>query len=651
LDPIVRDLDPTVRPGDDFFLYASGGWIKSHPIPSSERGWSIAKEIQEEIYGQLRAICESAATAKDAPSGSNEQKVGAFWTTAMDSASIETQGVEPLRPELDRIDAIRSRADLLDAVAYLQTIGVGPLYSVFIGQDDKNSAAYVVFLHQGGLGLPDRDYYFLDDPTTRKIRDEYPNHVAAMFRLLGEDDGASSRAAASIVRIETALAGASRTMEQRRDPQANYNKMSIDSLSRLTPAIDWEKQIAALGIPPVDSVVVGQPEFYARLDSTLVSVPIDSWKEYLRWNLINTFANRLSKDFDRQDFSFYGTLMNGTKEQRPRWKRALDAEEGSIGELLGQVWVGKYCSPATKARYEKLVEDIFAAYGDRIRQLSWMSEPTKEKALEKLARVNKKVGYPDHWRDYSSLSLERDSYVRNQIRTNRWWFRYYVDKLGKPVDRTEWDMTPQTYNAYYDGSKVEIVLPAAAFLVPGVPDSLLDDAILYSYAGASTIGHEITHGFDDEGRQYDADGNMRPWWTDADSSQFAQRAKVLTDQFDAFVVGDRHVRGFATLGENIADLGGLVIGYDAFKKTEEWKRGEPVNGLTPDQRFFLGYALSWLGHERPEALTHQIMTDVHAPRAFRVNGPLSDMPEFYKAFGVKPGDAMYRDDAHRARIW
>jgi putative endopeptidase len=297
------------------------------------------------------------------------------------------------------------------------------------------------------------------------------------------------------------------------------------------------------------------------------------------------------------------------------------------------------------------VGNIFASYRDRIQQLSWMSDATKKKAIEKLSRVGKKVGYPDHWRDYSTLRVERDSYAQNQIRTNQWWFQYYVRKLGRPVDRTEWDMTPQTYNAYFDGSKVEIVLPAAAFLVPGVPDSLLDDAILYSYAGGSTIGHEITHGFDDEGRQYDADGNMNPWWTAADSTQFTERTKALVAQFDAFVIGEKHVRGFATLGENIADLGGLAIAYDAFQKTDEWKRGEPLNGLTPDQRFFLGYALSWLGHDRPGLLEQQIMTDEHAPRTCRVNGPVSNIPAFYKAFGVKTGDPMYREEDKRIQIW
>jgi putative endopeptidase len=661
-DPLVRDLDPTVKPGDDFFLYANGTWLKANPIPPSERNWGIGRLVDDEIYLQLRGICEAAAAA-NAPAGvpskgavpsaggSVDQKVGDFWAAAMDSARIEEQGIEPLRPDLDRIAAIRSREDLLGTIALLRTYGVGPLYRMSVGQDDKNSAQYVVFLSQGGIRLPDRDYYFGNDASTRRVREEYPRHIAAMFHLLGDDTATAEQEARAVVALETALARASRTLEERRDPQANYNKMSMDRLSELTPSIDWRLQFQALGVPPVDSVVVGQPEFFTAADSVVAAVPLETWRAYLRWALVSNFAESLSRPFEQEDFRFYGTVMGGTEVQRPRWKRVLDAEEGEIGELMGQAWTAKYCSAATKARYERLVDDIFAAYRDRIERLDWMSAPTREKALAKLARVNRKVGYPDTWRDYTKLEIDRDSFVRNVIRANQWWFRYRIGKLGRPVDRTEWDMTPQTYNAYYDGSKVEIVLPAAAFLIPDVPDSLIDDALLYSYAGASTIGHEITHGFDDEGRQYDADGNMKPWWTAADSAQFARRARLLVEQFDQYKVGDLHVRGLATLGENIADLGGIVIAYEAFRKTDQCKKGEKLNGLTPDQRFFLGYALAWLGDQRPEALAQQIMTDVHAPRALRVNGPLANIPEFLAAFGIKPGEPMYRPDSLRVRIW
>lgn len=650
LDPLLRNMDPAARPGDDFFAYANGRWMKENPIPPDEAGWSIATLVQMEIYRQVRGICEAAAAA-GAPPGSIEQKLGDYWSAGMDSVSVERQGLDPLRPELERIAAIRTRADVLREAALLHTIGVSPLYRLSVAQDDKNSAVYAVFLRQGGLGLPDRDYYLLDDPATRRIRDAYPGHIATMFRLMGETGEASAEIGRALLAVETDLAAGSRTLEELRDPWANYNKMSMAELADLTPHIDWATQLGLMGVAAVDSVIVGQPEFYTRLDSTLAAVPVETWKQYLRWCLINNFAERLSSPFADADFSFYGTLLNGNERQRPRWKRILDATEDGLGELIGQIWVREHCSPATKARYEKLTDDVFEAYAERIRQLPWMDATTKVKALDKLARVNKKVGYPDHWRDFSALAIERGSYARNQMRVNTWWFRFRVGKLGHPVDKTEWDMTPQTYNAYYDGSNVEIVLPAAIFFIPGVPDSLIDDALLYSYGGASTIGHEVTHGFDDEGRQYDATGNLRPWWTPADSAQFAERTKLLVDQFDQYTIGDRHVRGLATLGENIADLGGVVIGYDAFKRTDQWQRGEKLNGLTPDQRFFLGYALSWVGHARPERLDRQIMTDVHSPRMFRVNGPLANVPEFHRAFGVRPGDAMYRPENLQVKIW
>ena len=649
-DPLIQNMDPSVSPGKDFFQYACGGWIKRNPIPASERGWGIANLVQEETYIQLLGICQDAARSGAAP-GTSEQKVGDFWAAGMDSAAIEKRGAAPLKPYLDEIAGIHTRDELLATIARFQVIGVSPLYEMGIGQDEKDSDKYAIHLGQGGLRLPDRDYYFNTDSTTRKIRNAYNTHVEKMFVLLGDKPADAQRARKAVVSLETALAAKSRTIEQRRDPWANYNKMSRAELATLTPTIDWPKQFETMGIHDVDTVIVGQPEFFSRADSLLKAVPLESWKTYLRWNVVSAYANRLSRPFDREAFHFYGTVMSGTKTQRPRWKRVLDAEEGNIGELLGQVWVKKYCSPETKARYEKLTNDIIDEYRDRIRNLPWMTEQTKTRALAKLDHVGRKVAYPDKWRDYSAMSFDRSSYCDAQVAINTWWFHHEANKLGKPIDRTEWDMTPQTYNAYYDGSKVEIVLPAAAFALPGIPDSLVDDALLYSYAGGSTIGHEITHGFDDEGRQFDDKGNMNPWWTDQDSVQFAQRSQKLIDEFDSFKIGEKHVRGKATLGENIADLGGIRLGYEAFKKTDQWKNHESINGLTPDQRYFLGYALSWLGQRRPEALQQQIMTDVHAPQFLRVNGPLMNIPEFYTAFDIKPGAPMWRAESLRAVIW
>jgi putative endopeptidase len=651
MDPLTRNMDPTVKPGDDFFKYACGGWIKRNPIPAAERGWGIGNLIYEETYRQRRGIAEAAAKAH-APHGSVDQRVGDYWTAGMDSAGIEKAGGAPMKPYLAEIAALKTKADVLGAIAKFHAQGVGPLYSFYIGQDERDSEHYLVHLYQGGLDMPDRDYYFATDAGTKKIREAYKLHIAAMFKLMGSTPAAAAKASAAVMRIETALAERSRTLEALRDPWANYHKMSIGELNKLTPSIDWKQHFADMGITKVDTVIAMQPEFLVRADSALTAIPVEDWKTYLRWNLVGSMASHMSHAFDWENFHFYGTVMNGTTAQRPRWKRVVDSEENDVGELLGMAWVKKYCSPATKARYEKLTEDIISTYRDRIRELPWMSEATKVRAIKKLDKVSRKVGYPDHWRDYSTLDFGGgQSYAANAVTIRKWWFKHEADKLGKPIDRTEWDMTPQTYNAYYDGSKVEIVLPAAAFMIPGVPDSMVDDALLYSYAGGSTIGHEITHGFDDQGRQSDENGNLNPWWTEQDSVQFTQRAKKLSDEFDAFVVGDKHVRGQATLGENIADLGGIKLGYEAFKKTDQYKSGKSINGFTPDQRYFLGYALSWLGQRRPQALAQQIMTDVHAPGFLRVNGPLANMPEFYAAFGIKEGDAMWRPDSVRAVIW
>lgn len=650
LDPLVRHMDASVAPGADFFKYANGGWIKANPIPPSERGWGIANLVNEETYRQRLQICEAAARSKPAK-GTSAQKVGDFWVAGMDSLVIDAAGATPLKPYLTMINDIHTRTELLKLVGRFQGMGFSPLYGLYVGQDEKNSERYLVHLFQGGIRMPDRDYYFGRDSTTKRVRGQYIQHLTTMFALMGEDSAASNNSAAAVMKLETAFAARSRTLEQRRDPWANYHKMSLAQLNKLTPTIDWATQFTSMGVALQDTVIVGQPEYLKQLDSCLSVARLSEWQSYLRWIVVTELASNLSQPFDDEHFNFYGRALSGTKIQRPRWKRMLDATENAMGELVGQEWVKKYCSPATKARYTKLTEDVISVYRDRIRALPWMSETTKQAALVKLDKITRKVAYPDQWRDYSSLEVSRDSYVANQVAVNSWWFKHQAGKLGKPIDRTEWDMTPQTYNAYYDGSKVEIVLPAAAFMLPGVPDSLVDDAILYSYAGGSTIGHELTHGFDDEGRQSDANGNLNPWWTDSDSAQFTARAKKLADQFSAYVIGGKHVRGQATLGENIADLGGVVLGYEAFKKTEQWKSGEKINGLTPDQRYFLGYALSWLGQRRPEALQQQIMTDVHAPGFLRVNGPLANVPEFYAAFGIKPGDAMYRADDVRVVIW
>ena len=649
---LATDIDTAVSPSADFFRYANGSWLKANPIPPSERGWGVGNLVQEETYARLRGVCEDAASNTAAPEGSNLRKIGDYYAAALDTASIEKQGITPLSPDLERISAIRDADGLREAIALLHMYGGDPLFAQFVGQDEKNSASYSFHLYQGGLGLPNRDYYVNTDARTANIRREYVSHIAAMFMLLGESRDTASRHSDAVMALETRLARASRKLEDLRDPYRNYNRLSLRELDLLAPSLRWERLLPAMAVRDIDSVVVGQPEFYREVERLLRTQPLEKWKVYLRWTLVNHFASALSSPFEREHFHFYQTVLSGVKEPRPRWKRALDAEERAMGDMLGQLFVERYVPPSMKQRYTALVDNIFAAYADRIRGLDWMSATTKEKALAKLHAVTRKVCYPDRWKDYSALRVSRNSYCQNQIRAGIWEHNYYTAKLGKPVDRTEWDMTPQTYNAYYNPSNNEIVLPAAGLMIPGVADSLVDDAIIYGYAGASTIGHEVTHGFDDEGRQFDEAGNLRNWWTKEDGERFNARAKLMVDQFQSYVVLDSlHINGKASLGENIADLGGVVIGYEAFKKTREGRTDTLIDGFTPDQRFFLAYAYSWLGQIRDESLARQVMTDVHAPQFLRVNGPLADVPEFYRAFNVRPGDPLYRPDSLRVKIW
>lgn len=650
-DILAEIVDTTVSPKDDFFKYAVGTWLKKNPIPASESNWGIGSIVQEETYARLRSISEESAK-KPGSMGSNEQKIGDFWFMGMDSAGIEKQGISPLKADLDRIAAIKDLQGVLNEVALQQTHGVGTLFGNYVFQDEKNSEEVVLHLYQGGIRLPERDYYFNTDSRNTNIRKEYKAHIQRMFRLLGNDEATATKNMTNVYALEETLAKNSRKIEDLRDPYKNYNKMDLAALDKLAPSMKFKDLFVQMKMPMVKSAIVGQPEFYTTVDKLLKSTPMDTWRAYLTWNFVSNFASEISSPFAKEDFHFYGTTLRGIKEMRPRWKRVLDAEENLLGDALGQLFVKNYYSEKTKKRYGELVQNIFSTYKERIEKLDWMSDSTKKKALLKLSTVIPKVSYPDKWKDFSTLEIKRDSYVQNIIRANKWWYLYEVNKIGKPVDKTEWGMTPQTYNAYYNPSNNEIVLPAAIFFVAGFSDEQLDDAIIYAYAGGSTIGHEITHGFDDQGRQFDEKGNLKDWWTKKDGEEYDKRAKGIIEQFDNFVVLDSmHVRGEATQGENIADLGGVILGLEAFKKTEQYKSGKKINGFTPLQRFFLGYALAWMGQSRDEALANRIMTDVHAPGFLRVNGPVVNIDEFYEAFNIKPGDKMYRAPEKRVRIW
>ena len=649
-DFLAADLDTTVSPAVDFFQYANGGWLKRHPIPASEASWGIGNEVREQLYVNLRQINEQSAAAK-AAQGSDAQKIGDFWATAMDTVRIEQQGIHPLDSELARIDAIKSTDDVMDAT-FAQFPLLGPLFGFYVYQDEKRSDVQAAHLFQGGLGLPERDFYFNPDTGVTRIRREYVSHIARTLQLLGRDPASARKAAQDVMTFETALAKASRKLEDLRDPVANYNKMTPAELtSKYTPNIDWSARLASWGLRP-DSVIVGQPEFFTALQSLMRSTSIPVQQDYLRYQLLTAYSPYLSNQFYNEYFSFYGRTLNGQREPRARWKRVLDVQGNAMGMVLGRLFVKEYFSPTAKQRYTDMVEAIRTAYRERITRLTWMSDSTKARALQKLATVYPKVGYPDKWKDYSALVVGRNSYAENMMNANRWAFNDNISKFGKPVDRTEWGMTPQTYNAYYNPSNNEIVLPAAIFTIPGVPDSAVDDAVAYGYVAASTIGHEITHGFDDEGRKFDAKGNLTDWWTAADAANFEKRAELIAKQFDAYEpMPGLHVNGKAGTGENIADLGGVLLGLDAFKKTKQYQEGRKIGGLTPLQRYFLGYAIGWMSQQRDESLRSQLLSDVHSPAKWRVLGPMSNVPEFYQAFGVKPGQPMYRADSLRVQIW
>jgi putative endopeptidase len=651
-DVVAANIDPSINPGDDFFDYANGAWLKAHQIPAAEANYGIGRVVQDELYAKLRKISEDAAAQQGAAPGSDAQKIGDFWSTAMNEARAEQQGLAPFKSELARIDAINNVSDALDAAFALQPLLVNAFFSPDISQDEKASEVMAVHLWQGGLGLPDRDYYFNQEVGVAKARKEYVAHMGRMLKLIDADAKDADLRAAQVMAFETALARVSRKLEDLRDPNRNYTKMAPADLSKkYTPSIAWGTRLKGWNLEP-SYVVVGQPEFFAGLDAQLKKTPVAVLRDYLRLHLVSAYASSLNKAIDDEHFAFYGMVLNGQKEQRPRWKRTLDAEDRAMGMILGRIFVNEYFPEATKQRYNAIVEAIRTAYGERIDRLDWMGPATKAKAHEKLAAVTKKVGFPDKWKDYSALVVGRNSYAENRMAAARWLWADHVGKFGKPVDRSEWDMTPQTYNAYYNPSNNEIVLPAAQFTIPGFKDAEIDDAIVYGYAAASTVGHEITHGFDDEGRKFDAAGNLVDWWTAEDGKKFDQRAQVMVKQFDAYEpLPGLHINGKASLGENIADYGGILIGLDAFKKTEQYKRGEKIAGYTPIQRFFLGYALSWIFEEREEALRQGLLSDVHAPAKWRVNGPLANVGEFHEAFGVKPGQAMYRAESERVRIW
>jgi putative endopeptidase len=649
-DVVAVNIDTTTSPSTDFFQFANGGWIKNNPIPGEQSSWGIGNLVIEENNKRLREICEKAS-ASNAKQGSNDQKIGDFWTTAMDSAKIEKEGLSPLKIYLDKINAVSDVNSLLITVAECKKVGSSTLFSDYVGQDAKNSEVMAYQLYQGGLGLPEREYYFKTDSTTINIRNEYLNYISTILSMSGDDAATANTAAKNILALETKFATASRKIEDLRDPYKNYNKMAVADLAKMSSNLNWASYMSSIGVTTNDSIIVGQPEFFKALNDLLKTVPINDWKAYVKFNFISDMAGVLPDAYGKASFDF-NKLFSGAKERKPRWKRSINMIEGAMGEMLGQLYVKEFFNETAKKRYTVMVDAIKEALKDRIGQLSWMSDSTKQKAYTKLASIKSKVGYPDKWKDFSSMEIGKESLAKNYMSSRLWWHNYEYNKLGKPVDRNEWDMYPQTYNAYYNPSNNEIVLPAGIFTIPGYRDEEVDDAVVYGYGGASTIGHEITHGFDDEGRQFDEKGNLVSWWTKSDEETFTKRAEVMIKQFDEFEpVKGYHINGKATLGENIADLGGILLGIEAFKKTAQFKENKMIAGYTPMQRYFLGYSLGWLGHTREEQEKNRLMTDVHSPAKYRVNGPFVDVDEFYTTFNIKPGSPMYRADSLRVKIW
>lgn len=651
-DALASHIDTQIKPGDDFFLYANGQWFKENPIASSEQSSGIWQVIQDTINSQILKICKSSASVENPEKGSNKQKIGDFYFSGMDSIHLNSVGISAIQKYLDQIDAITDYSQLASMASFIHRSSGSPLFAFGVYQDSKISSKNAVQIWQGGLSLPDRSYYFDKDARTIMIRKKFEQHLENMFRILKYDEPKAKAAASNMIKLETALALASRKKEDTRDPHKNYHKLSFKQLSELTPNFNWPLFDHEVGLQDVDTVIVGQPEFLSALNTSLKKFPLGDWKDYLKYHFTRGMASYLDDATYKEVFSFYSKTIRGVEQPKPRWKRVVEQNDGYLGELIGQVYVNEYLPAGTKEKLVEIGNTVKSVYAERIKNLDWMSEVTKEKALKKLESMIMKVGYPDKWKDLSSLEISRSSFAENVVNANLWHFGYMISKYGKPVDRTEWEMQPQNYNAYYNPSNNELVVPGCNILVPGYERELADDAVLYAIIGGSTFGHEMTHGFDDQGCKFDAQGNLNNWWTKEDSIKFYSKTKTIVTQFNQYIpVDSLHINGDLTQGENIADLGGIIMGYEAFKKTKQYQNKENIANLTPDQRFFLGFALAWMMNMRPEAIANQVRSDEHSPAKYRVIGTLSNVPEFYKAFGVKEGDKMWRPDSLIVRIW
>jgi endothelin-converting enzyme/putative endopeptidase len=642
----TTSMDTNVDPCTDFYAYSCGGWMKKNPIPPDQSNWGAYSKLQDDTLVQLRGLLESAAKG-GAGRSANEQKIGDYYAACMDEGAVEALGTKPLAPTLAEIMALRNKRELAAWVAAVPDASIY-FFRYHSSQDFRDSTQQIAWVDQGGLGLPDRDFYFNADAKSVALRKAYVAHVQKTLELLGDAPEAARREAETVMRIETALAAGSQTRVSRRDPHNLDHTMRVRELSASAPTFDWPRFFAKTGTPGVESLNVASPGFVKALDAELKKESLADWKDYLRWHLARSQAQYLSSPLLKEHFNFYGKTLQGLEEMEPRWKKCVNGVDGDLGEALGQVYVEKYFSADAKQRALKIVKEIQVAMERDIQQLPWMSDATKKKALEKLHGVANKIGYPDKWRDYEKLQILAGDYAGNGNRGTRFEYERDLGKIGKPVDRGEWDMTPPTVNAYYDPQMNNINFPAGV-LQPPLFDAAEDDAPNYGDTGG-TIGHELTHGFDDQGRQFDTTGNLKDWWTPGDGKEFEKRAACISDQYSGYTIVDNiKINGKLTLGEDTADLGGLLLAYMAWKDATRDEKLEPVEGLTPEQRFFIGYGQSWCTNERDEVKRLRATTDPHSPERYRANGVVSNMPEFQEAFHCKADASMVKRD--RCRVW
>ncbi len=646
-DPIdLKAIDSTVRPQDNFFLYANGTWLKNVQIPPSQSGWGSFFILFDSSLARMHSLLDSLAQLSNTVKNTTAQQVADLYFSAMDSAGIGARGWQPVKPELGSINAITDVNGLLREIAKEYAINHGPFFNFYVSPDERNSAFYAAHFDQGGLGMPNRDYYFNQDSSIQKIRNAYKQLAAKFFELSGSDAGLATKQAASVLALETAMAKASKSPVQLRDPVANYNKIPVSKLNAIMAG--WTDLLQYLMVN-ADTVIVGQPAYFKELGVLLHKTSLADIKNYLWFHVLFDDAPYLSDAFVNARFD-YSRMLNGQRVMKERWKRMTSLVDEQLGDALGQLYVAKYFPPEAKERMIELVNNLENTYAERIQQLDWMSDSTKQKALVKLHAIVKKIGYPDKWKDYSTVNIVHDDIIANIRQTSNYEYKRNLNKIGKPVDHTEWFVTPPTIDAYYDPTQNNINFPAG-ILQPPFFYLHGDDALNYGGIGF-VIGHEITHGFDDQGRQFDANGNMKDWWTATDAAKFKQRASNIINQYNGYIAIDTfHINGALTEGENLADNGGLAISYAAFKKTAQGKSNDLINGLTPDQRFFLSAATVWRIKNRDENVRTQVMTNPHSTPMFRVNGPVSNMPAFYEAFHVKPTDPMYRADSIRVKVW